>query len=39
MAKKRFVVGLTHVGHLGIQYGGHVTSSPMAPFDLPDPKT
>jgi hypothetical protein len=25
--------------HLEIQYGGHMTSSPLAPFDWPDPKT
>jgi hypothetical protein len=25
-------------GHLEIQYGGHVTSSAMAPFDWPYPK-
>jgi hypothetical protein len=26
-------------GHLEIQYGGHVTSSSLAPFDWPDLKT
>jgi hypothetical protein len=31
--------GGPHVGHLGIQYGDHVTSSPMVPFDWPDPNT
>jgi hypothetical protein len=36
---QKTVLGGPHGGHLEIQHGSHVTSSPMAPFDWPDSKT
>jgi hypothetical protein len=33
------ILGGPHGGHLEIQYGDHVTSSPMASFDWLDPNT